>query len=193
MHFSKTFIVLAALVSTALCAAVENPAGSCPDGSVPTLVTTKIVDGAPLIHTVCNIPTIEKRSAAVGNTTESSLIKRGYDLCGAPCTTYCENGSGGPNPNGMLVLTMILVSDCETLANANAGDGQFSLTQGTFFQWNYKSCRVEFHADDQDVYYCWDSKNLAGVIDFVATHCQAKENANGGTCQFFGNTDIGMY
>ncbi|KZS97258.1 hypothetical protein SISNIDRAFT_482187 [Sistotremastrum niveocremeum HHB9708] len=181
MKFSVALVVCATLFSTVFAAVLETVPTYCPDGTEATLVSSQILDGAPLTHTVCNATAVAKRTpeigASVARDLDTSLTKRGYDLCGAPCTTVCSKGSGGPNPK-----------DCEAIAKANQGAGEFSLTQGYFYQFNYKSCRVVLQAVDQDIVYCWDKKNLAGVIDFVATHCQAKQKANGGTCEFLGNT-----
>jgi hypothetical protein len=38
----------------------------------------------------------------------SGLVRRDFGLSGAPCTTYCNSGSGGPDPNGMQTPVVLL-------------------------------------------------------------------------------------
>ncbi|KZS97295.1 hypothetical protein SISNIDRAFT_493458 [Sistotremastrum niveocremeum HHB9708] len=174
MRFSiATFVAVATLVSTAAGAILERSPLLCEDGSEATILSEKIVDGKPLVHAACPVTTVEKREP------ETSLTKRGYDLCGAPCTTYCIGGSGGPNPN-----------DCSVIATDYHNDGEFTLTANNYLIWTYGSCEISMYANGQDIVYCWDYNNLAGVINYVAWNCQSQENAKGGTCQFYGNTDI---
>lgn len=100
------------------------------------------------------------------------LAKRNIDLCGAPCTTYCNGGTGGPNPNGKPIeiilptITSLLSSkkegqekkrrtkpplmnvfpfpkDCTTLANVlDSWGGGFTIDSGHTIYWSTSSCQA---------------------------------------------------
>lgn len=52
----------------------------------------------PSLHKLDDDPASTRKARS----DETSLTKRNMDVCGAPCTTYCSKGVGGPNPNGKM-------------------------------------------------------------------------------------------
>ncbi|GJE97428.1 hypothetical protein PsYK624_136470 [Phanerochaete sordida] len=174
--FTSVVALVALVAASANAVAIpDNIAEVCKPGTEVVHNSTDI-EGKPLTFTTCDLKEVP---AARSFDEGSSLEKRaaGYDLCGAPCTTVCHGGTGGPNPN-----------DCQTLANNHANDGEFTVSYGTFGWWTYGSCAAGLANHwGADVYYCWDTKNLAGVISYLAWNCQSTQHANGGQCNFNNN------
>ncbi|KIP07106.1 hypothetical protein PHLGIDRAFT_430031 [Phlebiopsis gigantea 11061_1 CR5-6] len=177
--FATASFVRAAIVPNVTSSAVTEP-DICVEGTA-VLIHSKDIDGKPYTVHSCTLkagtsPT--RRDDGLG----VSLVKKNDDLCGAPCTTYCNGGSGGPNPK-----------DCETMANAESGMGTFTITPGSAFIWSYASCQATMNNElspRQDIVYCYDWKNWAGVVNYLAWNCQGTHGDNGGSCHFYDNTAI---
>ncbi|EKM54024.1 uncharacterized protein PHACADRAFT_122718, partial [Phanerochaete carnosa HHB-10118-sp] len=135
------------------------------------LVESIEVNGIPFTQQTCESNVVTSATSEVRDEGTASLTKRNLDLRGAPCTTYCNEGIGGPNPN-----------DCSVLASQWQNDGSFTIGSG------YTACRVD--TSDQDLYYCYDSSDWAGVVNYLAWNCQASSpggSYNGGSCRFYDN------
>lgn len=175
--FTSAVALISLFAASAFAAAVDTTPDLCKPGTL-SVVNSTVVDGKPLTHQVCE---------SIADTTEArrdegtTLTKRNIDLCGAPCTTYCSTGIGGPNPN-----------DCVKLANQYKNAGTFIASPGYTYFWNYGSCDVYMNNNSgQDLYYCYDTGDWAGIVKYVAQHCQATHgNYNGGTCRFYDSTSI---
>ncbi|GJE97413.1 hypothetical protein PsYK624_136300 [Phanerochaete sordida] len=181
----KSLAYAAALVSTAvLVSAVAVDTVKSPEVCVPgteKLVTSRDVNGKQYsVHTCETVAGAAPQAEAPGNGT--SLTKRDQNLCGAPCTTYCNRGTGGPNPN-----------DCSTLASENQNNGQFDLPAGQTWYWNYGTCQVwQINTSGGNEYYCYDQNNWAGVVNYLAWNCQESTGGYaGGSCHFYDNTGVG--
>lgn len=70
----------------------------CKPGTV-ALIKNIDVDGIPFTQQTCE-SNAAPNAASEARDEGTSLTKRNLDMCGAPCTTYCNEGAGGPNPNG---------------------------------------------------------------------------------------------
>ncbi|KIP07107.1 hypothetical protein PHLGIDRAFT_118358 [Phlebiopsis gigantea 11061_1 CR5-6] len=144
------------------------------------LISSEDIDGLPYTVQSCTPKASTSPARRDASELGASLVKKNDDLCGAPCTTYCNSGSGGPNPN-----------DCTTLANVQSGQGTFTITAGTVIYWTYASCQVYMNDElspAQDIVYCYS--DWAGVVNYVAWNCQGTTGDNGGSCHFYDNTDI---
>lgn len=90
-----------AIVFNPFCSPIEPV---CVEGTA-VLIHSKDIDGKPYTVHSCTLkagtsPT--RRDDGLG----VSLVKKNDDLCGAPCTTYCNGGSGGPNPKGAFLAAL---------------------------------------------------------------------------------------
>lgn len=173
MKFLASAVALVAFaVASTRAGGADRVAEICKPGSVAVVNATHIA-GIPVVHTTCEL----KDPAPPQTRDESTSLtkKSGYDLCGAPCTTYCQSGSGGPNPN-----------DCSTLANEYVNDGTFTVSPGYYESWSYASCWVGMsNYYGSDLVYCYDSNNWAGVVNYLAWNCQGTTGDNGGQCDFY--------
>ncbi|KAI0203369.1 hypothetical protein F4808DRAFT_467429 [Astrocystis sublimbata] len=151
-------------------------------------ISSADVNGTTVITSTCRIAPEFLQSRNVQPPEESGLLqKRNRNLCGAPCTTYCNAGEGGPNPY-----------DCSAVASAIENQGGFTIPAGvtiTFFTSPVNSCEAYImNTSNEDQYYCKDNNNLAGVINYLAFNCQASSGGGpykGGSCDFYDNTGIG--
>ncbi|KIM94412.1 hypothetical protein OIDMADRAFT_34970 [Oidiodendron maius Zn] len=176
-----SFAFIATLASaTAIPGAIKSPA-ECVSGT-ETIANSTSIDGVLFTQGQCQLDSsiLSSRNAK----SESSLTERNIDLCGAPCTTYCNGGTGGPNPN-----------DCSALASAIQNNGGFTVSPGTAIYYTLGSCQAYIiNNDNQDIYYCSDEGDFAGVINYLAFNCQASTPGGpylGGSCHFYDNTGIG--
>lgn len=64
------------------------------------VVNTVEVDGQTVTTSQCDL-VLSQRQSRNARYARPVLSARNRDLCGAPCTTYCNGGTGGPNPFGM--------------------------------------------------------------------------------------------
>lgn len=168
--FASAVALVALVVASTRAGGADKIADICKPGTVTTVNATSI-DGIPVTHTTCELKDPAPPQARDDAT--SLTKKSGYDLCGAPCTTHCHAGSGGPNPN-----------DCSTLANEYVNDGTFVVPSGYYGSWSYASCWMSnYHGTD--LVYCYDSNNWAGVVNYLAWHCQGTTGDNGGQCDFY--------
>ncbi|KAF2994334.1 hypothetical protein E8E14_002893 [Neopestalotiopsis sp. 37M] len=144
-----------------------------------TILNSTTIDGKEFVASACATSASVKARAIVGE-----LTARNRNLCGAPCTTYCNSGTGGPNPN-----------DCSSLASSIQNNGGFTLSPGYTYYWSWGSCQAYIvNKESQDQYYCYDQSNFAGVINYLAWNCQASSSGgpyHGGSCHFYDNTGIG--
>ncbi|GJE97421.1 hypothetical protein PsYK624_136390 [Phanerochaete sordida] len=134
--------------------------------------SVQIIDGRPLTYATCAL-----QDTAVSPRAAGALAARSYDLCGAPCTSYCHAGGGGPDPN-----------DCTSLANEYANNGEFTVAYGTYGWWTWGSCAAGLaNSYGSDLVYCYDWNNWAGVVNYLAWNCQGTTGDNGGQCDFNNN------
>ncbi|GJE97412.1 hypothetical protein PsYK624_136290 [Phanerochaete sordida] len=145
----------------------------CSPGTMVVYNNT-LINGKTFVHAACESITAPAIEARGGGPT---LSKRLINLCGAPCTTDCISGTGGPDPN-----------DCSDLANLYEPDGTFEFPQANWEMWWYlDSCKVfmgNYYSDR--IEYCYDWSNWAGVVEYVAWNCQATTGGyNGGNCKFY--------
>ncbi|KAF7552593.1 hypothetical protein G7Z17_g4202 [Cylindrodendrum hubeiense] len=170
-----------ALLATLASAVAIRDATTIPHGTDKVIKSTTF-KGRPFIQSTCKVDDSVLTSRNVKD--ESVLTKRNLDICGAPCTTYCNGGTGGPNPN-----------DCTAIATAMENNGGFLIPQGDMVIYSLGSCQTYvINTDNQDLFYCSDQSNWAGVINYVAWNCQASSPGgpyNGGSCHFYDNTGIG--
>jgi hypothetical protein len=76
----------------------------CVEGTSKLINSTMSADGKEAtVHSCKTNPDVPASAgpASADPAVRSGLFRRNMDLCGAPCTTYCNSGSGGPNPNGV--------------------------------------------------------------------------------------------
>jgi hypothetical protein len=86
----------------------------CLDGTFKLVNSTMVEGKEHTVHT-CKLKPQTGSSAARGPANGSSLARHdkgssltgrdnGYDMCGHQCTTFCNSGTGGPNPYGEWAL-----------------------------------------------------------------------------------------
>lgn len=105
--------------------------------------------------------------------------------CGAPCTSACYPGSGGPDPN-----------DCQFMINSlyNNSPQLFTLTANKFLLFTYKTCGIGLQNQiasspvgcSQTMVY--DYSDIGSVARYLAWNCQGSQGARGGRCT--GNTGV---
>ncbi|KDQ50524.1 hypothetical protein JAAARDRAFT_199924 [Jaapia argillacea MUCL 33604] len=182
MFFSLISVVaLAAGLARGAIVGRAPPDYTCPDGSSAAVISSFEYKGKPLTTYSCHVvATANSTPAARAVRRDTTLTKRGYDLCGAPCTTYCYNpAGGGPDPN-----------DCQALADGFDGSG-YTVPAGYALIWSYGSCEVyqsNILSPAEDIYYCYN--DLAGIITYIGWNCQATQNAHGGYCDFDNDNSI---
>lgn len=64
------------------------------------VIDTVEVNGQTLTTSQCDL-VLSQRQSRNPRHARPVLSARNRNLCGAPCTTYCNGGTGGPNPFGM--------------------------------------------------------------------------------------------
>ncbi|KIP07112.1 hypothetical protein PHLGIDRAFT_118362 [Phlebiopsis gigantea 11061_1 CR5-6] len=178
--FAVASFVGAAIVPNVTTSTVTEP-DFCIEGT-SQLISSEDIDGKPYTVHGCTPKAGTSPTRRDDGGLGVSLVKKNDDLCGAPCTTYCNSGSGGPNPN-----------DCTAMSNAQANQGTFLISPGTAIYWTYASCQVYMNnrlSPAQDIVYCYDWNNWAGVVNYVAWNCQGTTGDNGGSCHFYDNTGI---
>ncbi|KAI1146097.1 hypothetical protein F4825DRAFT_456827 [Nemania diffusa] len=173
------------LVTLTLAASVPAPTklnSLCIPGT-EVVVNTVEVDGQTVTTSQCDL-VLSQRQSRNARYARPVLSARNRDLCGAPCTTYCNGGTGGPNP-----------FDCSALAAAIQNNGGFNIAPHTTQFTTLASCQAWIvNNEDEDQYYCDDQNNYAGVINYLAFNCQASTpggSYNGGSCHFYDNPYIG--
>lgn len=105
--------------------------------------------------------------------------------CGAPCSSSCYQGLGGPNPN-----------DCQHIANSlySQNPQLFVLNPNNFVLLSYQSCGTGIQNQiaassigcPQTMIY--DYTDWGAVAQYLAWSCQAAQYARGGRCT--GNTGL---
>ncbi|PVF98259.1 hypothetical protein CPB86DRAFT_873592 [Serendipita vermifera] len=106
--------------------------------------------------------------------------------CGAPCTTFCYSGTGGPDPN-----------HCDFIFNSMRVESPalFTLNPNQFILATYQSCGTGIQNQiasssvgcSQKMIYDWP--DWADIGHYIAWNCQAAQNARGGQCL----GDTGLY
>ncbi|ROV91944.1 hypothetical protein VSDG_07592 [Cytospora chrysosperma] len=180
--FQTTLARLALLVGSATALVPRDTvksAAACAPGT-ELIVNETTVNGVHIGQGACQTAesVLQSRNAV------NDLDQRNTNLCGAPCTTYCNSGTGGPDPN-----------DCSSLASSIEGSGGFTMSAGYTYYWWWGSCEAYIiNTSSADEYYCYDESNFAGVINYLAWNCQASTSGgpySGGSCHFYDNTQIG--
>jgi len=107
--------------------------------------------------------------------------------CGAPCSSSCYQGTGGPDPN-----------DCQHIANALFAQSPqlFVLYPFNFVLLSYNSCGtgIQNQIAAASISGCsqtmiYDYTDWAGIAQYLAWTCQAFVGANGGKC----TANAGLY
>jgi len=177
MLFSSLF---AAALATALPLTLAQVIPDIPDiCENPQVVSTGTAgeNGDVLVEYLHCANTIQERSP-------SRLFQRQaiVDVCDAPCATNCFTGQvgTGPNPNDCAVIAGALLYDSQNIGelfvtNPANGTGLFLL--------QYQSCQTFFvnqATPTQALEYC--RNDFSTLVNFIATNCQAQQNAHGGNC-----------
>ncbi|KAI1734560.1 glycoside hydrolase superfamily [Xylaria scruposa] len=154
------------------------------------VVDTVEVDGQTVTTSQCDLVPSQRQSRNARHA-RPVLSARNRNLCGAPCTTYCNGGTGGPDPYG----TSNPLHNCSALAAAHNDGGGFNIAPHSIQYISMASCRAWIvNNSDEDQYYCSDQNNYAGVINYLAFNCQASTGGgpyDGGSCHFYDNPYIG--
>ncbi|EPQ53540.1 hypothetical protein GLOTRDRAFT_111695 [Gloeophyllum trabeum ATCC 11539] len=179
---------LVALLACLAAAAAAATSYTCSNGAPATHLSTFVVPGSETPGHIWSCPgaaaplkaliKLEAREAGANET-------QAVDITRAPCTTYCDTpAGGGPDPN-----------DCSTLANADAVGGNFTIPASSYLAWTWKSCQVtqsNLLNPARELNYTYDGRDWAGVVNYVAWNCQSQENAHGGSCRFYDNTNVSI-
>ncbi|KAI1082493.1 hypothetical protein F5B20DRAFT_578158 [Whalleya microplaca] len=177
MKVLTSLVITIAAVSASAIREASSPPSVCAPGT-DVIVNSTVVDGQVLYHGACQTAQDLKVRAV-----KDELMKRDRNVCGAPCTTYCNSGTGGPDPN-----------DCSSLASGLPSGG-FTLGAGQIRYWNWGSCQAYLtNKASEGMYECYDQGSLGGIINYLAWNCQASTSGGpylGGSCHFYDNTGIG--
>ncbi|KAI1109339.1 hypothetical protein F5Y14DRAFT_456131 [Nemania sp. NC0429] len=148
------------------------------------VIDTVEIDGQTLTASQCDL-VLSQRQSRNPRQARPVLSARNRNLCGAPCTTYCNRGIGGPNP-----------FDCSTLAANMQNRGGFNISPGSTLYFTFASCQAYIiNREASDQYYCYDQSNFGGVINYLAFNCQASSGGGpyaGGSCHFYDDPFIGF-
>ncbi|PQE31754.1 hypothetical protein CJF32_00001066 [Rutstroemia sp. NJR-2017a WRK4] len=142
-----------------------------------TILSTKTIDGKDLINISCKLKETYLTSRNTVTEASRTLEARNRNLCGAPCTTYCNSGTGGPNPN-----------DCSSLASSIQNNGGANVAPGSAIYWTWGSCQAYIvNTSSEEQYECWDQGSFGGVVNYLAWNCQGSTSGGpylGGSCHW---------
>ncbi|XMA11568.1 hypothetical protein WAI453_004359 [Rhynchosporium graminicola] len=168
-------ITIALLSSLAFAATLPAPAVCIPGTET---ISTKAFDGKDLIESRCQMVETYLTSRNTAVEASKKLKARNRNLCGAPCTIYCNSGNGGPNPN-----------DCSSLASSVQNDGGLNLAAGWTYYYNWGSCQAYIvNTSSESQYECMDQGSFGGVVNYLAWNCQGNSNGGsylGGSCHWY--------